>query len=140
MCAVIVELTRNDILYWADTLCSGEYSQGTGGLRDTITTDEKKERDIYCCLGVACDLFLDGFWEWKRGNWSIGGSVLMPPKELEYAINAALNPSLIPSKYKNQRNRNSPCDILSSLNDEVGMNFYKIASIIENSIRKDLKW
>lgn len=38
---------------WIKALRSGKYTQGTGKLRD---------KDKFCCLGVACDLYDKNIW------------------------------------------------------------------------------
>lgn len=43
------EIKKDDIRKWVKALRSGEYKQSIGGLQD---------KKGYCCLGVACDVFI----------------------------------------------------------------------------------
>lgn len=74
---------------WATALESGEYKQGTGGLRDA-------DSDTYCCLGVLCELAVEdgiierrlrkGFRqspEWVYGY--PGESAFLPPEVTKWA-------------------------------------------------------
>lgn len=42
-------IPKDKIQQWINALRSGEYKQGSGGLQS---------EEGYCCLGVACDLFI----------------------------------------------------------------------------------
>lgn len=57
---------------WVEALLSGEYKQGTGRLRTkTITTVPFDPRDLYCCLGVLCDIYrkeTNEVWEEKKDH------------------------------------------------------------------------
>jgi len=48
-------MKESDVKKWVEALRSGEYEQGKGILcmDDEISGDWK-----YCCLGVACDIFV----------------------------------------------------------------------------------
>jgi hypothetical protein len=61
---------------WIAALRSGEYKQGEGFLH-TADTEE------FCCLGVLCDIAIDGDWIATtsgsgRPVWSLDGSSGMP--------------------------------------------------------------
>jgi len=63
-------MKESDVKKWVEALRSGEYEQGKGILcmDDEISGDWK-----YCCLGVACDIFVEGDWIQHEGwdVWSI---------------------------------------------------------------------
>lgn len=44
-------MNEANIRRWVDALRSGEFRQGTGALHT-----REGDKDLYCCLGVACDL------------------------------------------------------------------------------------
>jgi hypothetical protein len=63
---------------WVKALRSGEYVQGQGRLR---------KGDDFFCLGVACDLFIDGWWEDFGGDsYEIRGACALPPLYLHAAM------------------------------------------------------
>lgn len=92
----------------------------------------------FCCLGVACDLFLDAYWNKDKSDgskdkrWEIRGKKTMPPPGLKNAINAAL-PGLIGKKMNewNEKAENA-CEFLACKNDD-GRSFKQIANIIERA-------
>lgn len=44
---------KENIKLWADALESGEYKQGEGCLKRTLSDDTSDDTEEYCCLGVA---------------------------------------------------------------------------------------
>lgn len=62
---------------WPKALKSGKYEQGKGGLYDRYETGG---RDVYCCLGVACQLLADMNLLPKK-NWRDDG--LLPDRAVE---------------------------------------------------------
>lgn len=129
-----MKLTEKDIVSWVRALQGGEYAQGIGALCRHFVTDEKKEVAAFCCLGVACDLFIDGSWERRPHDsyWSIEQAIHGPPEELRDAINAALDHKKMPGS------RKTACDALVYLNDDKRSGFFEIGEIIERAIRDDL--
>lgn len=127
-----MKLTKKDIKEWTKALRSREYTQGRGFLCQTLATDPKKLK--FCCLGVACDLFLDDFWEKSKhcDFWSIDGCDDMPPESLRSAIDKALNKSAVFKKYISPEPTGA-CNKLSYCNDARGFNFEEIATIIEQA-------
>lgn len=139
-----MKLTKRDIKRWVKALRSGEYEQATGALcrsykdfDEAIEGDEKnvEEDFVFCCLGVACDLFLDGYWQ-KTGvnswhaNWRINGAESMPPDDLRIAINEALQP--LANKRDSLGTLGDACGYLADRNDQ-GRSFKQIANIIERA-------
>jgi hypothetical protein len=64
-------MKKSDVKKWVEALRSGDYQQGGGIL---CKEDEISDDYDYCCLGVACDIFVEGDWiqhkDWDV--WSIG--------------------------------------------------------------------
>lgn len=121
----IKPLTKPQLRRWTAALLGGEYKQGTGRLcKDDELSDEDDGTQpplLHCCLGVACDLFLDTYWYRNSGDsWRIGGNTQLPPESLQKAINAAL-PGLT-----------DPCNTLARGNDG-GKTFKQIAGMIERA-------
>lgn len=55
-------MDRELVKEWVAALRSGEYEQGRAFLRS--------QENAYCCLGVACDIALQGEeWEFQDGRW-----------------------------------------------------------------------
>lgn len=55
---------RENIRKWVDALRSGEFEQGRSRLRHN-----DRDRDRYCCLGVACEVYRR---ETGNGEWLTG--------------------------------------------------------------------
>ena len=52
-------MKKSDVKEWVKALRSGEYRQGKGSLcNENVTSGEC----VYCCLGVACDILIEGDW------------------------------------------------------------------------------
>ena len=62
-------MKKSDVKKWVKALRSGEYKQAR---RDLCKEDDSGECS-YCCLGVACDIFVEGDWIQRKGwiEWSI---------------------------------------------------------------------
>ena len=136
-----MNLTKDQLREWVAALRSGDYKQGHGTLcRDVPTSieDRRSEEQTFCCMGVACDLFLDADWvEINPGLWGFmtNGTKIngrgphhenaMPPWELRGAINQAL-PSLSGPD-------DDSCQALVVWNDEKGHSFKTIAYYIERA-------
>ncbi len=104
---------------WVEALRSGQYKQGSGGL---------KINNCYCCLGVLCELHRQDFpgekWQRDYENSSRFGYILRhavnyPVEE----ISAWAGLSLSISVY----------DLLADVNDS-GADFPTIASLIEEML------
>lgn len=135
-----LKLTKRDIKKWVKALRSGEYKQTSNvlcyfaGDFDALYEDPNSEEGEYmfCCLGVACDLFLDTDWIHEGYQLSISNAVSMPPANLADAIDEAL-PSLANKfmTHEGCHSRNA-CEFLSTKNDE-GKSFKQIANMIEHA-------
>lgn len=129
-----MKLTKKDLRAWVRALRSGKYKKTTNRLcRDK--GDEYTYDMRFCCLGVACDLFLDGYWDRgsgsgasvrfvKSGQSHYAGTADMPPEPLRSALNEALGDD------GSDPSSTSPCARLASLNDH-GRSFNYIADRIE---------
>lgn len=63
-------MKKSDVKKWVKALRSGEYDQGEGYL---CSESEISGDSFYCCLGVACDVLVEGYWRKALPNlWSIG--------------------------------------------------------------------
>lgn len=72
-------------------LRSGEYAQGTGALRVRAASG----RDLYCCLGVMCEMAVeDGVIE-RKSNSDVGSAYSYSSGMGEYEYNAYLPPAVI---------------------------------------------
>lgn len=69
---------------WLAALRSGEYGQTTTGLRD--------ERDRFCCLGVACDIYNPKLWINTRymDNESVLPDIVHADFGFKYTVGAYL--------------------------------------------------
>lgn len=135
-----LKIGKPQLRQWVAALRSGDYSQGVGSLcrnddeSDCIFDDEGRVvdagRQLHCCLGVACDLFLDAYWhEGTHGVWAVNGMEGMPPKRLLKAIDAAL-PSL--RNPEGGPREDGACGLLAKSNDN-GYDFEYIAQTIERA-------
>lgn len=59
-----MEPTKKDIQKWIDALRSGLYKQGRGHLQT---------KKGYCCLGVACDIFIPKERQIRDAQWLLTG-------------------------------------------------------------------
>lgn len=102
---------------WVDALRSGEYEQGTGGLRSTA--------DKFCCLGVLTDPCIkEGFtdeWEIADEDWW---------KAEDHAGNLPISAAEVARAYWPSI---PGAGSLFTLNDD-GLPFEKIADLIEEHL------
>jgi len=99
---------------WIEALRSGEYAQTRGSLRD---------ESGFCCLGVLCDVAVDGNWEEQpHGSW-------LPPKSVR--LRNKDDGHMSPEAYK--RLGLDDWIRLALLNDE-GSSFLEIADYIEENV------
>lgn len=64
-------MKKSDVKKWVKALRSGGYQQG----KENLCKEDEISGDCdYCCLGVACDILIEGDWvkqpHWKE--WGIG--------------------------------------------------------------------
>lgn len=118
------KITKKQAQQWADALRSGKYFQ---------TEKVLQNEEGYCCLGVACDIFIPRYDMQKDNNNYIWGytpkSQLNAPKWLR-----DINDDLY-LKCKDASELQSFNDdgniYFTSLNDRMGYSFDEIADIIE---------
>jgi hypothetical protein len=119
-------MKKSDVKKWVKALRSGGYRQGQENL---CKEDEISGDCDYCCLGVACDILIEGDWvkppHWKE--WGIGN----PGKHKVFGFPAISIPSL--ETLKEMGLDLAYAKELAKLNDK-GWSFKKIA----NKIEKDL--
>lgn len=103
---------------WVEALRSGEYGQAKGALA--------RRGRSFCCLGVLCDIEIDGYWEkpdayspWalELDRWEIGGEDSMPPRYLLDRVGLDIGAA----------------NELADRNDE-GWSFERIATWIEKNL------
>ncbi len=99
-------------------LRSGKYRQGTAGLR---------AEDMFCCLGVLCDLHSKAaFTSWDYDEETgifryLGESVVLPREVCEWAGLNDANPAVAKS-------------VLTTQNDTAKRSFKRIAVLIERHL------
>jgi hypothetical protein len=100
---------------WVAALRSGQYKQGKGKLRRASS-----EGDLYCCLGVLCDLLAPN--EWKK----------VEPYDY-YAIDEL--GAFLPGALRRSVGLDGATESeLVHMNDSSGSSFAKIASWIEERL------
>lgn len=123
---------------WVAALRSGKYEQGQGYLHQNNWTGE-----LFCCLGVACDL------AWQEGVAEKEGRVLSTGMEIfEYEGHDCYPPaevrewlgfggtgwgdtlSLVTLHYEDSHGEQHTAE-LDELNDTTGLTFDQIADLIE---------
>ncbi len=104
-------LSKRNAQKWANALRSGKYKQTTGTLQDLKG---------YCCLGVACDIFIPKK-KIERYNGFMEGTA---PDNQKYCPKWLANVS-------NELKIKSGLDSFIDLNDNEGFTFDMIADIIE---------
>lgn len=103
---------------WLKALRSGEYRQGTAGLRF---------EDSFCCLGVLCDLHAEiAFVNWEYDERSgiyryLGETIVLPKAVCEWAGLDDPNPI-------------TPKAFLTTQNDTPGRSFKRLALMIERHL------
>ena len=111
---------------WVVALRSGKYKQGKGVLRN--------EKDEFCCLGVACDLYIKEFGgdAWQRcsagqGIYKFLADGADPIAFLAPSVRDRLGLASLSGKYYMELGGSS----LIIINDD-GWSFKKIADLIES--------
>lgn len=98
---------------WIKALRSGDYQQGKNKLRNAD--------DIYCCLGVLCDIYDEDGWEYN--------DIL---EEYEYRTDNDVSSELLPKEMKLELKYN--IQELVDLNDSLDHTFEYIADFVEKEI------
>lgn len=107
-------VSKEDILKWIKALRSGDYKQGKNTLQD---------HNGYCCLGVACDIFIPKNEQERHINgYLMGQFPSQQPKSPEWLKHINEDFSLKFNKSKRA---------LSQLNDLDNYNFKQIADELE---------
>jgi hypothetical protein len=125
---------------WLDALRSGDYAQGTGKLK-TSKPPAAGKSDMYCCLGVLCDLHAkETGTEWNDARMPDpcsyqGHELLLPQTVSEWAElgdNGSQSQNDIDPIEYDVRYGGS-CYSLSQYNDN-GASFDDIAAVIEKHL------
>jgi hypothetical protein len=129
---------------WVKALRSGEYEQTMGCLRDNVG---------FCCLGVACDVYLKSgdaskttkwetnkFFRYKRGDEGLIATVLPAPVKDWLGLQDDSGTHFRPVEESHWNcekidGKFYTSDSLSGLNDS-GKTFKQIADIIEDEPKK----
>ena len=113
---------------WVEALRSGDYKQTTGALKNIGANV-----DMFCCLGVACDLSGLGKWRFPHQGeidyWdgeSMQSGVLTPRMQDWLGVNNSEVEVYIDDEETGERR-----ETLVSLNDS-GWTFEQIADLIED--------
>lgn len=109
-------MKKRDRDAWVKALRSGEYKQTQRRLCDG---------EGFCCLGVAYDVLVDGYWVKIPGGWGIQ----VDPSD-SFAIWGVL-PAWVLNQVGLSRYE---VDNLVNLNDDMRMTFEEIAEWIEENI------
>ena len=122
-------MKKADVKKWVKALRSGDYAQTTEYLCEV---DEIEGTTAYCCLGVACDLFVDDYWIGHGGEWSIG--VFKKWETSTSTLNSAVLPT--PEMMESMGLGIEYVKDLADLND-TGWSFKKIADKIERDLLEE---
>lgn len=133
-------MNKENVKTWVNALRSGEYEQTTEHLCEV---DDIDGTTGYCCLGVACDLFVDGYWvehnesnAWGgAGRWSIGELKEWEAKEHGVGHVVEFDNTSFPTLDMLELMGLDPgyAEKLAKLNDR-GWSFAKIANKIERDL------
>lgn len=113
------EPTKAQIKKWVTALRSGKYKQSIGELQN---------HEGYCCLGVACDIFINQKSKLLRSNGELCGT--MPnsqPKAPKWLININDEFKHLQFKY----GAHTYAFLLTNLNDVEKFTFDEIADVLE---------
>lgn len=110
--------TKKQIQKWCNALRSGKYSQTIGTLQDS---------NGYCCLGVACKIFIPESKQRIKEDEMLYGYL---PDELFYSPKwlKAIDSNFGEDSRTNPKSKNIS---LSDLNDSRGFSFDEIADVLE---------
>lgn len=106
---------KQNIKKWIKALRSGKYKQARGALRN---------RDDFCCLGVACDRFHDetGEGEWRKEEFSERREFILP--------HGSHQASYLPARVQRWLGIKNNGKWLANMNDN-GASFEEIADYLE---------
>lgn len=109
-----------NIRLWVEALRSGAYKQARSVLRDG---------DVYCCLGVACDISGLGLWDVESYNVGNGDRsfTVLPRGVMDWLGLNSANPELIFAKGKGGGNAEMTA---AFANDSARASFDEIADAI----------
>lgn len=106
---------------WVEELRSGKYQQGKGHLRDS--------GEMYCCLGVLCDIIEPGAWKLDPGQTDVymhgKGHETLPS---DTVLTMAGLPGRDSAYY------DEVIDVLVTMNDTYNNTFSEIADWIEENL------
>lgn len=113
---------------WVKALKSNEYRKGSGRLRRFAYLNE--EQDLFCVIGVLCDLYAQvgpEKWQWSlsAGGYSFDGESENVPVAVQKWANLTEIPMVTISESKVP---------LTLLNDEEELSFEELANLIEEQL------
>lgn len=114
-------MNKSLIEEWLTALRSGNYPQ----TRDRLRSHEGGEIS-YCCLGVLCDIYPEGFWEgtcYKLNGTKLG-------EYLPQKIADEIDPKCCSDVKVNYKGKKVN---ISVLNDSLDLNFSELADLIEKT-------
>ena len=112
---------------WAEALRSGKYKQG----RSRLCAQNADKTEVYCCLGVACEVFMeheDGLEKRtsaERASSEYVDSIHARGLEMPFTVRDWLGMSSCEGVLINGRS-------LITVNDTLRMDFLRIADIVES--------
>lgn len=123
-------MIKERLIKWAEALESGKYKQASGFLRRKNHFDGPEF--LYCCLGVACEVFREetGEGEW-RDNVFMGNSFVLPDAVADFfGFNRGLHDGTM------QLKMDDPHMACWQMNDTEGAPFPHIAQYIRELAEK----
>lgn len=108
---------------WLKWLRSGRYKKGIGYLCEQVDGE-----DLYCCLGVLCDIAIQGDWEWneKERAW-------LPPDSVRRGKSGFPEGHLNDGAYNKLGLRRAEWRKLGAINDDSD-SFREVAQYIEENL------
>jgi hypothetical protein len=106
---------------WVEALRSGKYNQGMGRLRSG---------DRYCCMGVLCDVVIDGKWDPFKSRDILGGQRYQYCTHTGDSFGSSLNNAALDEVGLSGEEENT----LINMNDIQRCDFERIAAHIEENL------
>ena len=122
---------------WSEALKSGKYLQDVAFLRQRVYTEENVAEDRYCCLGVACEIYMKEVegsgCKWGRLNTLTDHSRWMPFVNPQGREESQMMPPEVADYFGVS---GGEADELVGLNDDQFISFDEIAEAINTHTRE----
>jgi hypothetical protein len=127
-----ITITREEFIReWVQELRDGDYDQGYNFLHRLATETRDAVRDSFCCLGVACEIGLryglvargEDVTHYVSIGYDDGTSTLLPMAFAQW-LGLEQDPMV---------RVDSDWEPVSTLNDDAGWTFPKLADVIEET-------